>query len=913
MKSFISEVVARVLEAHPNLNEVSFVFPSKRAGRFILRHLSQILEKTIFSPDIFSIEEFIEEVSELALLDKTNAIFKFYETYKKLTPEKDLESFETFYNWSQTLMQDFNEIDRFLIDNKSIFNYLASIQDLNHWSKQTEKTPLVQNYLRFWHHLADYYSDFKKQMIAEKIGYQGLQYRVASEKIENYLNTNAKHFVFIGFNALNLAEQKILQTILNNERGSVFWDIDKVFYEDPKHSASYFIRKYSQWPYFTEQKNSFQWIGNNYKNPKKIELIGVPKNIGQAKQIGTILSDIPKENLKNTAVVLGDESLILPVLNSLPENVENVNITMGIPLGKTPLGSFFELLFNIHSADSSRFYYKQVIEIIEHPAITGVLGDSSKNILTDIRQNNRVFLTINKLKELSLAQHHEIIESCFGIYTGKPLFFLEQMERLTHFLKQAENEFRNQTLFQFNKLFKKLILLLATETPIKTVKTLYRIYQSSLNSETLDFQGSPFDGLQLMGMLETRVLDFETVIITSVNEGILPTGKTGNSFIPYDLKKEYGLPTYTEKDAIYAYHFYRLLQRAKNVFLLYNSVPGDMNGGEKSRFILQLQTEKQANHVLTERTIVPQVPSIANPLKTLVKTPEILEKIKILSAHGLSPSALLTYIRNPMDFYYRYILDIKDIEEVEETIAANTLGTVVHDSLEELFLQNEGLPYSLTENHLKGMLQNYESVVDSHYRKQYRTDGELFGKNLISYEVAKRYVYNFLRSEQKFIRETGVEIVALEKPMKAEIPIEKELGFPVFLKGKSDRIDRVHDTVRIIDYKTGKVVPAELRVDDWDELVLDYKYAKAFQVLCYSYLYFANSECATCEAGIISFKNLKEGFMGFSGKKEDTDKKRFEGIDSQIMELFQVQLKKLLLEIADPEIPFTEKEIQKYA
>lgn len=909
MKSFISEVAEEVLKTHPNLDSVSFVFPSKRAGRFFLRHLSQILDKTIFSPEIFSIEEFIQEVSELALLDKTNTIFKFYEIYKKLTPQKELESFETFYNWSQTLMQDFNEVDRFLIDNKSIFNYLASIQDLNHWSKQSEKNPLVQNYLRFWHRLADYYADFKQQLIAEKIGYQGLQYRIASEKIDTYLNKNPKHFVFTGFNALNLAEQKILQTILNNGRGSVYWDIDKVFYEDPKHSASYFMRKYAEWPYFAKQKNSFQWIGNNYKNPKKIELIGVPKNIGQAKQIGTILSDIPKESLQNTAVILGDEGLILPVLNSLPENVENLNITMGIPLGKTPLGSFFELLFNIHSADSSRFYYKQVVEIIEHPATASILGDSAKNILTDIQQNNRVLLSINKLKELSLAQHHEIIESCFGNYTEQPFFFLEQMERLTRSLKQPENDFRNQALFQFNKLFKKLILLLTTETPVKTVKTLYRIYQSSLNFETLDFQGSPFDGLQLMGMLETRVLDFETLIISSVNEGILPIGKTGNSFIPYDLKKEYGLPTYTEKDAIYSYHFYRLLQRAKKIFLLYNSVPGNMNGGEKSRFLLQLQTEKQANHILTERTIVPPVPSITNPLKTVVKTPEILKKIQTLSAHGLSPSALLSYIRNPMDFYYRYILDIKDIEEVEETIAANTLGTVVHDSLEELFLKNDGFPYMLTTKHVEEMLQKYEGVVDHYYRKHYHTEGELFGKNLISYEVAKRYVYNFLRSEQKYLGETAVEIVALEEPMKAKIHIEKELGFPVFLKGKSDRIDRVHDHIRIIDYKTGKVLPTELRIENWDELVVDYKYAKAFQVLCYSYLYFANSKCAACQAGIISFKNLKEGFMGFSGKKEDSDNKRFEGIDSQIMELFQEQLKKLVLEIADPEIPFTEKEI----
>ncbi len=910
MKSFISEVVYNLLEIHPNLDHINFVFPSKRAGRFMVQHLSQISDKTIFSPKIYSIEEFVEEVSELAPLDQTNAIFKFHETYKKLTPENEREDFETFYGWSQTLMQDFNEIDRFLIDTDSIFGYLASIQDLNHWSKQPEQTPLVKNYLRFWHRLSAYYTDLKSRLIAEKVGYQGLQYRLASEKVESFLSKKSGHFVFVGFNALNAAEQKILQTILNSGRGNVFWDIDRVFFDDNQHSASYFLRKYTEWPYFASEKNQFSWLADIYPEPKNIEIIGVPKHIGQAKHIGAILSEIPKMNLENTAVVLGDEGLLLPVLNSLPENITDVNITMGIPLSKVPLGSLFELIFKIHSGNSSQFYHKLVVEILEHPAIAAVLGKTSRDISSYIRRNNRVFLEERELLDLSKPQHLELIKICFGNYIGAPKFFLEQLERLTHILKQSENSIRNESLFQFNKLFNRLISLLSDETPIKTVKTLYPIYQNSLQLESLDFSGSPFNGLQLMGMLETRVLDFETVIISSVNEGVLPTGKTGGSFIPYDLKRQYGLPTYIEKDAVYAYHFYRLLQRAKNVYFLYNSVPGNMNGGEKSRFILQMQTEKQPFHSIKERTIVPKVPSTAKTLKVIAKTPEVIQKLKTLALTGFSPSALLTYIRNPLDFYFRYVLDIKETLEVEETIAANTLGTVVHNTLEKLYLQNGEASYPLTEEHLTTFLEKYENLVSKEFQDY--AEEITSGKNLIGYEIAKRYIYNFLRSEQKFLGGNQVEIIALEKEMKAEIPFGTEMDFPVFLKGKTDRIDRVKDKIRIIDYKTGKVMPTELRAEDWDEIIIDYKYSKAFQVLCYAYLFFDNYHEEECQAGIICFKNLKKGFMGFYTQKDSRDKTKLEGVDAGIMDLFEAQLKKLMIEICDPSIPFMEKEVKKH-
>lgn len=909
MKSFISEVLDHLFSNHTNLEKTSFVFPSKRAGRFLIQHLNTISEKTRFAPKIYSIEEFVEEVSGLAPVDNTHSIFRLYETYKKLTPEKEQEDFETFYHWSQTLIYDFNEIDRYLIKADSFFNYLSDIQDLKHWSQQEEKTELVKNYLEFWHRLPAYYEEFTKQLIADKRGHQGLQYRIASEKIADYLEESAEQLVFVGFNALNTAEQKIIQTVLDTDSGSVFWDTDEVFFNDHHHGASLFLREYkAKWDFYAARKNNFDWIAHNYSQEKNIEIVGIPKNIGQAKYVGNILSEIPAAELKNTALVLGDEGLAMPILNSLPENVTELNITMGLPLGQTPLASLFDLLMKTHSAKPEKFYYKEVIEIVNHPAMVSILGATAEKMLESIKKDNRTFLTQEEILRLSLDKNHDILNICFADYKSEPLTFIRKLEQLTKKLKQKDAALKNETLYHFNKLFNVLITLIEKDSPVKSIHTLYQIYQNSIQTEVLDFSGAPFSGLQMMGMLETRVLDFETVIITSVNEGILPAGKSTNSFIPYDLKKDFGLPTYREKDSVYSYHFYRLLQRAKKVYILYNSVPGDLNAGEKSRFITQLKIEKQPLHALKEYVVSPTVPALKNELKIIEKTPEILQKIKELGGYGFSPSALLTYIRNPLDFYNRYILGVKETDEVEETVAANTLGTVIHDTLETLYKTENDRSYFLTEKHLEKMLLQYEAEIKKQFKKQYHAEALSTGKNLITYEVAKRYVSNFITTEKKLIRKNKIEICSLEKQLKASINIP-ELDFPIFLKGKTDRIDRFNGMQRIIDYKTGKVGKTEVEIIDWEEITADYKYSKAFQVLCYAYMNASENPVPECFAGIISFKNMKAGFLAFATKTHSHDKNKIQEITAETLENFEKELKKLILEIADPTIPFIEKEV----
>ncbi|MDX1761886.1 MAG: PD-(D/E)XK nuclease family protein, partial [Christiangramia sp.] len=681
MKSFIREVLENLKKSNTPLSDTIFILPSKRAGSYLIKELASISEKNIFAPSIYSVEEFTELISGLQSIDNTISLFEFYEVYKNKTEESETEDFETFITWAQSLIQDFNEIDRYLIDHKPFFDYLSDIQDINHWYLQDEKTELVKKYLKFWKELPSFYEALSKRLISKEQGYQGLIYRKASENIDDYIAQNNQKHVFIGFNALNASEQHIIQKLLQNNRAEVYWDLDNIFYSDESHAASLFIRDYMKsWDFY--KNNNYKSFGDNYSREKNIQMIGVPKNIGQAKYIGEILTGLENKELENTAIVLGEEELLLPVLNSMPPEINELNITMGFPIKNAPANSLFENLFNIHLNKGTEYYYKEVISIINHPSLSPLLKPYSEKLVSKINSENLVYLKYDSVNSAFPKELKPIISACFkpknDSVSGLITDFHEIIQNLKLHLKKEEDKIGLEFLYHFHVLFNKLDNLNTEYPHLKTIKSLYNFYKELLSTETLDFQGRPFEGLQLMGMLESRALDFETVIITSLNEGVLPAGKSDNSFIPYDLKQEYKLPTYREKDAVYTYHFYRLLQRAKNVYLLYNTEAEGLNSGEKSRFLTQLEIEKQPTHNLKKLLISPKVPTPSRSLKEVKKTPEILEKLKSLANYGFSPSALTTYIRNPLDFYHQYVLGVRDQDEVEETVAFNTLGTVVH-------------------------------------------------------------------------------------------------------------------------------------------------------------------------------------------------------------------------------------------
>lgn len=918
MIPFIKTVLIDLQAKKLNLEDLYFILPSKRAGVFLKHHLSTLLDQPIFAPQILSIEEFVEELSGLQSLPSTDLLFRLYETYKNLTKDEEQEPFESFSKWAQILLQDFNEIDRYLIPQEHIFDYLSAIKELNHWSLETNQTNLVKNHLKFWKHLKDYYAAYSENLLQSKQGYQGLIYREAVENLEPYIEScNNKIHIFLGFNALNTAESQIIQGLLKDELAHIYWDIDKAFIDDTIHDAGWFTRQHrKQWNYF--KTNPFNWVTSHYNEQKNIHSIGIPKLVGQAKYIGQILEELTQKetNLSSIAVVLGEEHLLLPVLNSIPKNITKLNVTMGLPLRFVPLASFFEQLFLVHKNNPKQFYYKDVIGLLSHPSVYPLFeseaNNVSSNIVAHIQKNNLVYLTIDKLKKIANS-HSEYIDLLFQSWNDKPEIALKQSSELIFKMKsnfdsnKQNHSLELEYLYRFNTLFNQLSELNTNYKYLDSVSALQTIYKELLSSETLDFKGEPLEGLQIMGMLESRVLDFETVIISSVNEGILPSGKTNNSFIPFDVKIENNLPTFKEKDAVYTYHFYRLLQRAKNVYILYNTEIDALKGGEKSRFLTQLEIEDI--HNIKNTIIAPEVPIIKQKPIQIIKTPLVIEQIKVLSNKGYSPSSLTNYIRNPIDFYYEKILGIKEFEEVEENIAANTLGSVIHNSLEDFYKPLEGS--LLTIAHLKTFKSQIKTMVTKHFEDLYTKGGFSNGKNLIIFEIAQRYISNFINLEIESIEDGNeIKILAIEADETIEINIEG-LDFPIKLKGKVDRIDSFNGTTRVIDYKSGKVEQNKVEIADWEALTTDYdKYSKSFQILCYAYMMRQKNLIELpIEAGIISFKNLSEGFLKFGKKASSHARTKDQLITDETLNNFEIELKKLITEICNPDVNFIEKEL----
>ena len=913
MTPFITQILQELLSRETPLSEYTFILPSKRAGSFLVTELARLSKSPSFAPKVLSIEDFAEEVAGVKSIDNTSALFEFYSVYLECTAKEKVENFDTFSSWAQTLLYDFNEIDRYLINYRSFFDYLSDIQEINHWSTQKEKTPLMENYLSFWRQLPRYYEELRKSLEQQNMAYQGMVYRKASEKIGEYMEEHNKPHIFLGFNALNNAEQEILQKMSAAGFAEIFWDIDEVFMKDEQHDASLFMRRYrKEWERYKEKP--FNYVSSNFSGKKNVQMTGVPGNIGQAKYIGELLANLTPEEMRKTAVVLGDEALLIPVLNSLPQNVEDINVTMGFPLTSAPVTSLFDQLLKMHSAPKKELYYKDVIGISNHPLIQKITSGFSRNISGKIQQDNLVYFSSEKLVDLLPAQYQTIFRLCFEDWKNDPKIAISQFQKLIFEIKGSLNKEKDQLtlefLYQYNLLFNKLSNLLETYSHVTSVKTLYSIYKELVATQTVDFRGKPFTGLQLMGMLESRVLDFENVIITSVNEGVLPAGKSSNSFIPYDLKCSYQLPTYKEKDAVYTYHFYHLMQRAKNVYLLYNTESDGLSAGEKSRFLLQLEMEKQEAHNIEKITVAPKVPAIGRQLQEVEKNEEILGKIRELAGRGFSPSTLTTYIRNPIDFYRQYVLGIKDREEVEETIAYNTLGTVVHDTLEVFYREWEGRAVSVDD--LKQALKKTPEEITVQFQKTYTKEPLQKGKNLLIFEVAKRYVVNLLKMDITLLKEgNSLKVIEVESDLKAEIPMEN-LDFPVFIRGKVDRFDQMNGKFRIIDYKTGNVHQNQVEIVDWEDLTSDYnKFGKTFQILTYACMLNEQKPFKEAvEAGIISFKNLQNGFLKFSKKdKSGYGAKKDSDINLEVLEAYREEIRKLITEICDPEMPFLEKKI----
>lgn len=894
-------------------DNVTIILPSKRAKIFLTEALKNTITKTIIAPEIISIEDFIQEVSQIRSLDAIEVLFQFYEVYTQI--EKNPEEFELFANWGKILLQDFNEIDRYLLDPDKILKYLENIKEIEHWAVDVDKrTEMIEKHLLFWKKLPHYYHTLYAHLLKSKKGYQGLIYREAKKNIESFAKNTTKTYLFAGFNALNKAEEHIFQQMLLQDKARVFWDIDEAFLNDPFHDAGLFARKIkSEWKYY--KNHPFEWINNTFSEEKNIQIIATPKNIGQTKLVGSIINDISTNNIKleNTAVILGDENLLLPILYSLPEAIGNVNITMGYSSKNNPIQLFVDRLFKMHTNAVSRqgkqyvFYYKDVLDVLHNPLTTNLFDAEKLSSL--IKRNNFTYFSHQTLFDL-FRDRNDFFELVFAKWDSSSLDILERINAILlkiksalDYSKEEDEKITNAFVYSIYLVINKLINYYTKNIFSDKIETLYQVYKQVVDIAEVSFEGEPLEGLQIMGVLESRTLDFETVIITSVNEGKFPSGKSNNSFIPYDVKREYGLPTYKEKDAIYTYHFYHLLQRAKNIYLIYNIDSDGFESGEKSRFITQLEVEKKSKHTITHHLYNAMVPAKVSNTMLVEKTESILARLQEMAQEGFSPSTLTTYLRNPIQFYFQRILRIKEVDEVEENIAVNTLGTIIHGALEVLYTPYIGK--ILIEKDVTDALLLVEQVVFQKFKEIYK-EGEIKkGKNLLAFEVAKRNVINFLKYEIEQIKNGDqIQIIALEETFERVFE-HKNISEKIIIKGNVDRIENRNGTIRIIDYKTGKVEQKDVTLTQWENLLKDSKYDKIIQILAYAFMYSTHTKGLPIEAGIISFKNLKSGFLPFTFKE---DKISTTIISDEIMDSYLDQIAILINELFDLNIPFTEKE-----
>ena len=911
MQSFISETLDSILKTTKSFENVVFILPSQRAKVFLKQTLKDKISVG-FLPEALNIEQFVQQVSGIEKADSIQLLFHFYTIYKNL--EKEPDSFDTFSSWAFTVLQDFNEIDQHLVDTKEIFVYIRDIERLKKWSVTGTftETEFMKDHYSFLEKLNNFYPPLYQFLLEKKIGYQGLMYREACSNIDGYIEKNAyKKFFFIGFNALNKAEEFLFQKVLESNNSEIYWDLDALFFKT-NHQAGTFIRKYKkEWKYY--EKNPLKTLSNSFSGPKNIQIIGASKNTTQIKYAGEILENLT--DFKNTALILADETLLPITLNSLPKNINAINITMGYPLKDIPTTSLLFSIFQLFVSQEklqktivNEFYHKDVVRFLKHQSVYKLLSDKNSalvdNFTEEIGKENLIFISKAQIESILIDTTASVksgISAIFNSYTTINEF-LDRILNLIALLKEDVTTLEKEYLFRFYTAFTQLKTLQTEYEYFTDLKTLFLFFKQLISSETLSFQGEPLRGLQLMGMLETRVLDFENIILTSTNEGILPASSQQNSFIPFDVKIEFGLPTFKEKDAIFSYHFFRLLQRAKNIFILYNTEHDVFGSGEKSRFVTQLEMMRDD---IIYKNISPKVIPSKTALKEIPKSEVTFERLKELAEKGISPSALTNYLYNPVAFYKQKILKIKEFDDVEETVAFNTLGTVVHEVLDELYTPFVGR--FLSEENVSKMEKEANNLVKKHFKIQFKNGDISTGKNRLIFEVANRFVSNFLSKEIALLKDkkNKLKIIATEENLSAEITIEG-IDFPVKLHGQVDRVDELNGVLRIIDYKTGMVSGANLRVPEFENL-RDEKHLKAIQVLLYAYLFTKSKNYSftqPLEAGIYSFKNLNSGFLpidfALPRKKPETN------ITAEKLEEFITELKIYIKEIYNPEIDFIE-------
>ena len=906
MQSFLNEVAKKIIDSNNDLSLIRVIVPNLRAIKFLKEALKNELEVAALAPQILSIEEFINELSGIEKATNIDLLFTFYKIYQEHTPEKEQNSLNQFLNWAPSLLQEFNEIDVQLIDANLIFSFMGAIERIEEWDGK-KLGDLGKQFFKFQERVLLYYSKLYKKLQSQQLGYSGLQYREAIQNLGHYIQSDYPFHYFVGFNALTKAEEVIIQELIAEERATILWDLDEYFYKDPFHSAGHFIRNYiKEWTFLKQEFTS--QFSNHFSKNKQIEIINVSENLSQAKAAAQLAIGTYRENPNDSIVlVLGDETLLHPVLTSISSEGIPWNASMGYPLKNFGHIKLFLKLFDLLKTNIEGFYsLSKVNSIIEESVVLTLLETSGIQIKKIIKQQH-------VQRSSNLNSKYVLGKSAVGDIIFKPFetpnSFIERMVLLSEMIKKylIFNKFSSLEIHCINQtiiLWEKVLNLSKSNPELKKLRNIEFVFIKLLDNENLYFSGDPFTGVQIMGVLETRVLDFDHVIVTHVNEGILPYGKTSFSWIPFDVRKKFGLNTFIEQDHVYAYHFFRLLQRAKKISLFYNDAAEGLFSAEKSRFLIHLDYFKRPNHKLSFKHLSFKLEAQSKDTKKAIKTPVVMNQLNEVGIKGFSPSSLIQYIRDPYLFYEQQLLKIKPDDEVQIDINAAEKGTIIHEVLELLY--KPYLDQVLSDKDYDEMLTTLPEKVNSSFKKQYEKESLYSGKNYLIFEITKRILKKFIEEERDFVKK-GNEIIirGLEKKFYEAVFIP-ELNQEIFLKGTIDRIDDLNGTTRIIDYKTGNITSTNLSFKSWEELISLPKKGTLFQVMLYAYAQKNKFKNVTLYTGVIPIKNFDNQFLAVCQKQGRIKKPLL--IDSNILKDYEKVLFKLLIEIFNPKTPFVQIE-----
>lgn len=842
MKTFL-QLVAQDLHSKigNDLSRVAIVFPNKRASLFFNEHLASQSDHPIWSPAYVSISELFQQLSDQKLGDPIRLVCELYKIFREET--KSEESLDDFYFWGELLISDFDDVDKNLVDADKLFTNLQDLKnimdDFDFLDKEQEDairqffqnfsiekhTKLKEKFISLWDKLGDIYRSYRSQLASLSIAYEGMLYRNVIEA----LDTNALRYdkyVFVGFNVLNKVETRFFSLLQEAGKALFYWDYDLFYTRLPqqRHEAGEFIlRNLEKFP-----NELPETVFDCLRHPKKVRFISSPTENAQARYLpewvrDTLLNKDLQEKPceeKENAVVLCNESLLLPVLHSIPSEVKNVNITMGFPLAQTPVYSFINAVVELQTtgyhSETGRYSYDTVQAVLKHP-YTRQISLKAEPLERELTKTNRFYPLPTELKQ------DDFLSLLFTPRSGIRaicLYIIELLKEVSTLYRQESeqddifNQLYRESLFKSYTMVNRLLNLIENGELQIRIDTLKRLLSRILNAANIPFHGEPAIGMQVMGVLETRNLDFRNLIMLSLNEGQLPKSSGESSFIPYNLRKAFGMTTIEHKNAVYAYYFYRLIQRAENVTLVYNTSSDGLNRGEWSRFMLQFLVE-WPHDISREFLEAGQSPQSSRDI-CIEKTPEILNRLRNTynfesnpKAFALSPSALNAYLDCRLRFYYRYVAGLKTPDEVSAEIDSALFGTIFHRSAELAYGDLSANGNEIRKEDLERLLRDdvrLQGYVDRAFKEEFfhvdlNERPEYNGLQLINSKVIGSYLRQLLRNDLQY---TPFSMVGMEKKVQEEVTVNTpESPIKIRIGGTIDRMDCKGDTLRIVDYKTG--------------------------------------------------------------------------------------------------------------